>query len=71
MPLSNCGGCGKLQAGRFEALCTDCLKKHIEASHQIKYYLQKHPGATLIEVCRHTGLPLRTVNEVVNRAQSF
>ncbi|WP_141334155.1 hypothetical protein [Paenibacillus sp. tmac-D7] len=67
MQLSNCSGCGKLQTGRFETLCTDCLKKHIEVSHQIKHYLQLHPGASLIDICQHTGLPLSMVNEIIKR----
>ncbi|SDE30131.1 hypothetical protein SAMN02799630_05095 [Paenibacillus sp. UNCCL117] len=68
MQLSNCSGCGKLQLNSSPALCKDCFKQHLDRSHRVKAFLTKNPRASLMDVCHHTGLSLRVVNEVVRRA---
>ncbi|WP_186445901.1 helix-turn-helix domain-containing protein [Paenibacillus cremeus] len=67
MSLVNCRGCGKLQLGSAEVLCSDCLRGRIEQSHRVKSYLREHPQATVMELCAHTGLPLSTIHEMVKR----
>ncbi|MFH5186500.1 winged helix-turn-helix transcriptional regulator [Paenibacillus sp. TAB 01] len=67
MNLSNCRGCGKLHLQRAHVLCADCFKLHLEQSSRIKAFLQAHPGATVIDLARETGLSLNQVNELVGR----
>ncbi|MEK8128092.1 hypothetical protein WMW72_09275 [Paenibacillus filicis] len=67
MQLSNCSNCGKLQLGHSLSLCKDCFKTHLERTHQVKAFLQKNPRASVMDICQHTGLSLRAVNEVVTR----
>ncbi|WP_159884686.1 hypothetical protein [Paenibacillus puerhi] len=68
MQLSNCSSCGKLQLSHSPSLCKDCFRQHLDRTHQVKSYLTKHPHANMMDICRHTGLSLRAVNEVVTRA---
>ncbi|OXM84439.1 hypothetical protein [Paenibacillus rigui] len=67
MNLSNCRGCGKLQLQQAHVLCADCFKLHLEQSNQIKTFLRMHPGASVIDLARETGLSLSQVNELVGR----
>jgi predicted amidophosphoribosyltransferase len=67
MNLMNCSGCGKLQLASYTSLCPDCLKHHVDDSHRIRAYLQQHPLATVMELSRDTGLPLKKINELVKR----
>lgn len=71
MDLMNCSGCGKLLTGKLQTLCSDCLKSHIELTHQIKTYLKEHPGATMMDLYKHMGMPLSKINELVKRMELY
>ncbi|MFC4599870.1 hypothetical protein [Cohnella hongkongensis] len=65
MELINCGRCGKLQVQKPDTLCKECQQIYIAESHLVKDYVKSHPGVTLMDVVRHTGLPLRRVKEIL------
>ncbi|WP_281884430.1 hypothetical protein [Paenibacillus sp. YYML68] len=68
MQLMNCGGCGKLQLGRTQVLCQDCLRSHMELGRRIRDFMSSHPRATVIDICREMGVSLQVVNEYTKRA---
>ncbi|MBW5446430.1 hypothetical protein GE107_10195 [Cohnella sp. CFH 77786] len=65
MNLSNCRGCGKLQLRNAEALCPDCFQQHLADSRRVKAFLVNNPGASLIDLVRHTGISLKKAKEHV------
>jgi hypothetical protein len=67
MNLMNCSGCGKLQLKSFSSLCQDCLQGHREDSHKLRAYLKENPRASVLEVYQETGIPLKTIHELVKR----
>lgn len=67
MNLSNCRGCGKLHLQREQVLCTDCFKLHMEDRSKVKAFLSANPGASVMDLARHTGFSIQKVNELVKR----
>ncbi len=65
MELINCGKCGKLQVLKPDTLCKECQRIYIAESHLVKEYVQSNPGVTLMDVVRHTGLPLKWIKEML------
>ncbi|MEB3104021.1 hypothetical protein [Ferviditalea candida] len=67
MKITNCPVCGKFHTGErsYSGLCIDCAEIHLQHSHKIKDYLQQHPFASVMEVYFNTGVPLRSIREVM------
>jgi len=65
MNLSNCCGCGKLHLLREHVLCADCFKRHVEHRSMVRQFLSAHPGASVMDVARQTGLSVKQINELV------
>jgi len=65
MELINCGRCGKLQVQKPDRLCKDCQQIYLSESHAVKDYIKNNPGVTLMDVVRHTGLPLGRIKEIL------
>ncbi|OXS60432.1 hypothetical protein B1A99_08390 [Cohnella sp. CIP 111063] len=65
MELINCGRCGRLQVQKPDTLCKECQQVYIAESHLVKDYVKNNPGVTLMDVVKHTGLPLRWIKEML------
>ncbi len=65
MELMNCDRCGKLHVQRLDMLCKECQQIYLAESHLVKEYVKNHPGSTLMDVVRHTGLPLKWIKEML------
>jgi len=65
MELVNCGRCGKLQVQRPDTLCKECQQVYIAESSLVKEFIKSNPGATLMDVVKHTGYSLRWVKEIL------
>ena len=49
----------------YASCCDRCAKVHLERTRTVKAYLSEHPRASLIELYQATGVPLRTLKEIV------
>ncbi|MFC0212732.1 hypothetical protein ACFFK0_09670 [Paenibacillus chartarius] len=61
--LGNCKDCGKLHLATTSIYCKECMSKQAKLSQAIRSFLTSHPGATVMDVQREMGVPLRKVLE--------
>ncbi|PKM83413.1 MAG: hypothetical protein CVU89_01320 [Firmicutes bacterium HGW-Firmicutes-14] len=54
--------CGVLTDQLF---CSNCSDKGWGQYRELQTFLQEHPGATIIEVCRETSLPFSFVKGLI------
>ena len=64
MKVVNCTHCGKLTLAAHSSLCSDCLLTERREVLAVKAYLEEHPGASVMDVVRSTGLRYRTVRSL-------
>lgn len=64
MELINCVNCGRLMLRKTAHLCADCLIIRQEDIRKIKAFLAEHPGASIMEVQRMTGVAIKTILEI-------
>lgn len=68
MDLINCVNCGRLMLRKSAQLCPDCLIIRQEDIRKIKAYLATHPGASVMEVQKMTGIPIKTILEIASNS---
>jgi len=67
MELINCGRCGKLQVLRPDTLCKECQQLYIAEALLVKEFIKMNPGATVMDLVKHTGYSLKKINEIIAR----
>lgn len=67
--LKNCADCGRIFAHPARNLCDECYKKVQETFHKVKEFLQKNPGATVVEVANATEVDVETIYEFIREGR--
>lgn len=65
MNLINCTDCGRLLVSSFEKQCRSCMQLYLEDTLKIKHFLSANPKASMMDVYRQTGVPLKRIRELV------
>ncbi|MCL4439677.1 MAG: hypothetical protein ACYC21_10900 [Eubacteriales bacterium] len=69
MELVNCMVCGKLTIDRYGGCCHECVLERERLMSQIKDYLHLNNGAGINEIIDSTGIPLRTVIDLLHEGR--
>jgi len=69
MELRNCPQCNKLFAYTIRNLCPECSKKEDENFDKVRDYIYSTPEATIEEVSKNTGVPIKTVLEYLKEGR--
>ena len=56
MGLTNCKRCGKLFNLQGHTVCSNCRAKDADDFSKIWEYMSTHPGVTILELSRETGV---------------
>lgn len=63
--LKNCVECGRIfSPTRGEKICRDCRLKEEELERQVMSYVRDHPGISIQEAVRGTGVPEKIVKRM-------
>ncbi|MCI3918753.1 hypothetical protein MO973_00700 [Paenibacillus sp. TRM 82003] len=73
MNVDNCRGCGKLVVKKNGNLfCASCLVAQSAQVGSIKDYILSHPRATIFDIHRDLGVPLKDIrNYIEDRRVSY
>lgn len=66
MTMCNCVQCGQLFISAKDVRCKSCVQLHLNETRKVKDYVQRNPKASLMEVYNHTGVPIRTIKELIS-----
>jgi hypothetical protein len=70
MSVDNCRGCGKIKLKKMGNLfCADCMKAQSEELRKIKDYILAHPLATIFDIHREAGVPLKAIQDFIKNAE--
>lgn len=67
--LKNCEACNRVFAHPTRVLCQECHEKAQRAFEVVKDYLQKNPGATVVEVAQATEVDLELIYEYIRQGR--
>jgi len=66
MNVDNCKGCGKLVLRKpGHPFCPGCAASRAEELKKIKDYVLRHPFATILDIHRDAGVPLKAIHEFI------
>ncbi|WP_166238248.1 hypothetical protein [Paenibacillus turpanensis] len=65
MSLTNCIYCGAVLVESYTSCCKGCVPLHLERARMVKQYMLSNPRASMIDVYHGTGVPLKTIKEIV------
>jgi uncharacterized Zn finger protein (UPF0148 family) len=66
MNVENCKGCGKLILRKpGHPFCPACAASRFEEVKRIKNYILRHPFATILDIHRNAGVPLKAIHEFI------
>ncbi|WP_309121862.1 hypothetical protein [Paenibacillus sp.] len=64
--VENCKGCGKLILRKpGHPFCPACAASRAEEVRRIKHYVLRHPSATILDIHRNAGIPLKAIHELI------
>lgn len=69
MQLINCRQCGKVCLDNPLQLCPDCAATRQAEEDKVLEYLREHAHASLVEICRETGVAEDIVTDMVRRGR--
>lgn len=69
MEVRNCKRCGKMFTYRGMAVCNDCFDQEEQDFEDVKEYLEKHPGASTLEVSMQTEVEVRTITRFLREGR--
>jgi flagellar operon protein (TIGR03826 family) len=69
MDVRNCKRCGKIFSYRGIAVCNDCFEQEEKDFEDVKAYLEKHVGASTLEVSSETGVEIRTITRFLREGR--
>ncbi|NLU42586.1 MAG: hypothetical protein GXX08_10320 [Firmicutes bacterium] len=69
MKLANCPRCRRPFINQGWNLCPICIEQEDKAFDVIRQYLDKKPGASLYQICFHTGVDEDVVISLIQRGK--
>lgn len=67
--LKNCEVCHRLFSHSTRTLCQECYDKAQKSFQAVKDYLREHPGATVAEVAKETGVDVDLIYEYISEGR--
>ncbi|ACB85805.1 TIGR03826 family flagellar region protein [Natranaerobius thermophilus] len=67
--LKNCKRCGKLFLKTTRDICPDCHQKEEDDFLKVKQYLDKNPGATIVEVSEETEVSQKQIRKFIEEGR--
>ncbi|HEX2953881.1 MAG TPA: MerR family transcriptional regulator [Bacillota bacterium] len=69
MDVRNCKRCGKIFSYRGIGVCNDCFEQEEKDFVDVKAYLEKHEGASTLEVSSETEVEIRTITRFLREGR--
>lgn len=68
---TRCSKCGSFlkYKGLGEYICEDCGFKEYDEYGKVRAYLEKNPGANIVQVEASTGVPQKTIHRMVEEGK--
>ncbi|MEK3884568.1 hypothetical protein [Paenibacillus sp. PL2-23] len=65
MDISNCAKCGGMIVKRRSYFCPACMEEMKEDIQRVRHYLRTHHRPNILDVHEMTGIPIRTIQQLI------